>query len=148
MKPFPILLAAALFSGCATSSMVEQAEGQGMIVEWQAAPDAVFKAALTVTAGHLSIVKSDPAAGVIIARRGVTATTWGERVAIFIRPKGTATSMEVINRYVGGVDLTPMDWKDVIFENTAALLGQPLPKPIRADGRDLSSPPPGPKRGS
>ena len=109
---------------CAAADSAKYAKGQGMTQVYAASYDDTWDAsiaAVDVTSG--TIVEQDKTAGSIVAKYGVTAFSWGERVAVFLKSLGkNQTEVEVVSKRAVGVNVTAANWEDDIHENISKTL--------------------------
>lgn len=99
-----LLLAGLLVSaGCATTDSVAKMQGQGTKGSFDVKYDTLWTTFRSVAVmDDLRILESDEATGYISARRGMEDLTFGDVVAIWIRPvSSTETEVEVVSRRVG-----------------------------------------------
>lgn len=121
-----VLLVAALAGGCATVESVKDAKGQGVKRSYRQPYDLVYQAA--VNAAHrrkLEFVEQDRAAGLLVLSSGVSWTSLGERIAVFVTRVGDrATNVEVVSKPVGGVITFPPDWPGLLLGDIEAELAE------------------------
>lgn len=112
----PFLIA--IISGCASTETVKEAMGQGVSRAYQAAYEPVFNATLQAAkAKKLDVVESDKGAGRLVLSHGVTLWSWGERIAVFIKPKGaTSTEVEIVSKPVLSPLNFPPDWQKILLD--------------------------------
>ncbi len=116
-----LLVAAAvtmLLGGCASTETVKQAQGQGVSRVYPAAYEPVFAAALAAAkTKELEVVESDKAAGRLVLSHGVTLWSWGERMAVFIKPAASGgTQVEVVSKPVLSPLNFPPDWQTILLD--------------------------------
>jgi len=90
---------AIIVSGCASTETVKEAKGQGVSRSYQYAYEPVYNATLAAAkTKQLEVVESDKANGRLILSHGITPWSWGERIAVFIKPMAThSTEVEIVS---------------------------------------------------
>jgi len=129
MKKF-LLLAATLLSlslatGCASMADATAARGTGTSHVYDQPFDKVWDALdASVRETDLTIVSEDKAAGTLLAKRSMTAFSYGENVAIFVdRVTGkVSTRVEIVNKRVLATNVTAPDWDVRLFKALDARL--------------------------
>ena len=120
MKPsiLWIPLLAIAMSGCASTETVKEAQGQGASRAYPHAYEPVYEATLDAAkARKLDVVESDKTAGRIVLSHGVTLWSWGERIAVFVKPKGPeSTEVEVVSKPVLSPLNFPPDWQKILLD--------------------------------
>lgn len=113
-----ICMLATLAGGCASVDTVREAQGEGVSRVYQAAYEPVFKATLAAAqTRELEVVESDKAAGRVILSHGVTWWSWGERIAVFLKPRTeTTTAVEIVSKPVLAPLNFPPDWQQILLE--------------------------------
>lgn len=116
-----LLLAAA---GCSSPQSVAQMQGQGSKEIYNAGYDRIWSAAVAAAQmGDLYILRADKAHGFISAKRGLQPETFGENVAIWVRPvSANQTEIEVISRQAGPPVLLMRNWEKRILTSIEANL--------------------------
>jgi hypothetical protein len=115
---FAICSLSLLVAGCASTETVKQAQGQGVSRSYPYAYDRVFDAVQAAAkAKELEVVDSDKRAGRIVLSHGVTLWSWGERIAVFVKPgTGPGTDVEIVSKPVMSPLNFPPDWPQIIFK--------------------------------
>lgn len=115
------VLMMALVAGCASTQTVKEAQGQGVTRVYQAAYDPVFDATLRAAKSkELKVVENDRATGRIILLNGVTLWSWGERIAVFVKPvEGAGTKVEIVSKPVMAPLNFPPDWQRILLDEIA-----------------------------
>lgn len=110
--------------GCASTETVKQAQGQGVSRTYAARFEAVYTATLDAAkTKKLEVFESDKAAGRLVLTHGITWWSWGERVAVFVKPKGPeATEVEVVSKPVLSPLNFPPDWQKILLDQIDAEL--------------------------
>lgn len=105
-------------AGCASTETVKEAEGQGVSRTYQAAYEPVYDATLEAAkVRQLDVVESDKAAGRLVLSHGVTLWSWGERIAVFVKRRGSAsTDVEVVSKPVLSPLNFPPDWQKILLD--------------------------------
>lgn len=104
--------------GCASIETVKEARGQGVGRAYQAAYEPVYSATLEAAKSkNLEIVESDRITGRLILSHGMTLWSWGERIAVFIKPKdSTSTEVEIVSKPVLSPLNFPPDWQKILLD--------------------------------
>lgn len=124
MKNFRILAAMFLvcvLPACASSNAAKTAKGSGQSVVYNAAYDKTWNASINaVEATGGEIVEQDKVKGDIVATYGVSAFSWGERVAVFLKSLAkNKTEVEVVSKRAVGMNVTAANWQDDIHQKIA-----------------------------
>lgn len=117
---------AMLLSGCSTLSSVQAERGKGSIRVYPASFETVWeKANQALRILHLGVAESNQKEGYILAETGISASSWGEKVAIFIRQVDpSSTQVEVVSRKVMATNMFAENWEPRILETLEVLLKQ------------------------
>ena len=121
------LVSTALVTGCANMSDAAAARGQGVAHVYDQPFDTVWDALdASVKETDLTIVSEDKASGTLLAKRSMTAFSWGENVAIFVdRVTGkVSTRVEIVNKRTLATNVTAPDWDKTLFKALDARLKQ------------------------
>ena len=104
--------------GCALTETVKEAQGQGVTRVYQEAYEPVFNATLEAAKSkNLDVVESDKATGRLILSHGVTLWSWGERIAVFVKSRGSAgTQVEIVSKPVLSPLNFPPDWQKILLD--------------------------------
>ncbi len=118
----PVL--AILLAACASTETVKEAQGQGQSRSYEYTYESVFNAAIAAAkAKDLEVVESDKNGGRLVFSHGVTLWSWGERIAVFVKPVNTkATQVEIISKPVLAPLNFPPDWQTILLEQIASEL--------------------------
>jgi hypothetical protein len=119
------LVSTALVTGCASMSDAAAARGQGVAHVYDQPFDTVWDALdASVKETDLTIVSEDKASGTLLAKRSMTAFSWGENVAIFVdRVTGkVSTRVEIVNKRTLATNVTAPDWDKTLFKALDARL--------------------------
>lgn len=119
-----MLFVAAVATGCASTETVKESRGQGVTRQYPYAPARVFDATLSAAkARKLEVVESDRSGGRLILSHGVTLWSWGERIAVFIKPvTANSTEVEIVSKPVLAPLNFPPDWQGILLEQIGAEL--------------------------
>jgi hypothetical protein len=120
-SPAPALALALLFLtiGCATVQDARMAKGSGL---WKVYPlpyETVWRAVAASMEGlGLVIVLQSTSDGVVLAEHGMSAFSWGERIAVFVDDVGgqIRTRVEVVSKRALATNVTAKDWEAPILE--------------------------------
>lgn len=121
MRFFKVFLVISLAVGlhaCATVDAAKTAEGSGTVKTYAANYDKtwnVSKSAVETTGGD--IVEENKKEGRIVASYGVSAFSWGERVALFLKSLGNkSTQVEVVSKRAVGMNVTASNWEPKLHQ--------------------------------
>lgn len=127
-----------LLSGCATVSTVKRSEGGGVTKRYPYAFDQVF-AKLRGSLGEvgLNLVEtqqsSDGTRGSVIASKGLSLFSYGERVAVFLTKRSEyETEVEVVSKRVLATNILAKDWTQDIFQTLDRRLAEETREAIQA----------------
>ncbi|MGI9320171.1 MAG: hypothetical protein ACR2O5_02065 [Thiogranum sp.] len=112
-------------SGCATVSDAKADRGTGEVRVYPRSKDLVWDVLLDVLGTtDLKIVSTDKDEGVVLAKRGMTGFSYGEKVAIFVEElnEGASTRVELVNKRVVSTNNTAADWATIIFNRLDKVL--------------------------
>ena len=105
--------------GCATTSTIRHAKGTGKSEVFNYPYGRVFDSAVDAIRDHtMEIIEKDRTSGTIIAKKGISAWSWGERVGVYFYKIDEAhTKVEVISKLVSELDrpFGAKNWTDTIF---------------------------------
>lgn len=114
---FAVCFLAVLASGCASTETVKEARGQGVSRVYPYAYEPVFDATLAAAKSKkLEVIESDKSGGKLILSHGITWTSWGERIAIYLKPvTANSTEVEIVSKPVMSPLNFPPDWQQILF---------------------------------
>ena len=117
-------LVALIVSACASTETVKEAQGQGATRIYAYAYEPVYNAVLAAAkTKDLEVVENDKANGRLILSHGVTPLSWGERIAVFLKPAaGNSTQVEIISKPVLAPLNFPPDWQNILLDQIDAEL--------------------------
>ena len=113
------LLAASFITGCASISDTAAARGRGVAHVYNQPYDTVWDVVTAaVKETDLTIVSENKDTGTLLAKRSMTAFSWGENVAIFVdRVSGkVSTRVEIVSKRALATNVTARDWDDTLFK--------------------------------
>jgi hypothetical protein len=115
---FVVFFLAIIAGGCASTEAVKAAKGQGVSRAYPYAYEPVFSATLAVAKRKkLEVIESDKSTGRIILSHGVTWLSWGERIAVFLKPvTAKSTEVEIVSKPVMSPLNFPPDWQQILLE--------------------------------
>jgi hypothetical protein len=104
-------------TGCTTLNTAAKARGRGEQVIYKASFDEVWAAVpKAITNAGLQYVSVDNDKHMFLAKGGITGTSWGENVAIYVeKTEDGKTSVEVITMPNLIPNYTAQDWDGPIF---------------------------------
>ena len=127
MKILLAIIACALLTGCNTLGDAKASRGKGTTRTFPAPFEQVW-AVIPPAANELdlSIAGSYKEEGYILAERGATMVSWGERVAIFVNAKGPSTTdVEVVSKRAVAGNIFATDFEPSLLNR----IGQKLQIP-------------------
>jgi len=109
---------AVIASGCASTQTVKESKGTGVSRTYPYAYESVYNATLSAAkTRELEVVENDKTNGRLILSHGVTLWSWGERIAVFVKPLATSsTEVEIISKPVLSPLNFPPDWQQILFD--------------------------------
>jgi len=113
--------------GCTTLVDAPMAPGTGTAQIFDAPYSEVWEA-IPQTAGKLKlkVAGNYEDDGVVLVERGMTAFSYGEKIAIFAEPVGTSTtSVEVVSKKVFEANITAANWEERFLEKLGDVLAAP-----------------------
>ena len=118
LKTATIFALVALMSGCSTLANTRSAEGTGKKVTYAKSADEVWPVALLALQDlGLDVIETNKAQGYILAKRNMSVFSYGENVAVFVRPASVGSSnVEVISKKVLATTVFAPDWTEDIFK--------------------------------
>jgi hypothetical protein len=120
-----IIFAVLFQPGCATVSDAESARGTGEARVYPRTKELVWDVVMDILGTtSLKIVAEDRDKGVVLAKRGVTGFSYGEKVAIFVDPinEGSETRVELVNRRVVESNTDAADGASILFNRLDRVL--------------------------
>lgn len=126
MKRTLILVGIAIgaLAGCQTLGDAREAQGKGQSRTYDAPFDTVWKAVPRAANDlDLAIAGTYVDEKYYLAERGITAFSWGERVAIFVKPETPAqTSVEVVSKSRGALNVTATNFEGPLLDKIGQVL--------------------------
>jgi hypothetical protein len=115
-----------LMSGCTTLSDARNAEGAGVKQTYQATLKQTWDASLNALRNlNLSVASENEQKGYILAQRGMSAFSYGENIALFVRRRDAAScTVEVVSKKAVTTNIFAPDWSQDIHNQIAAQLGR------------------------
>ena len=113
-----IAFVALIASGCASTETVKEAKGQGVSRSYPYAYESVYNATVAAEKNRsLDVVENDKTNGRLILSHGITLWSWGERIAVFIKPIAAAsTEVEIVSKPVLAPLNFPPDWQQILLD--------------------------------
>jgi len=129
MKPLflaLLILCMGLLTGCATLADTRDARGQGSSQTFAATFDAVWKAVPEALSSlGLSVATESKGDGYVLAERGATLFSWGEKVAVFVaKANVTETKVEVVSKRALATNIIAPNWESEVLQRVAQLLAK------------------------
>ena len=106
-----------LIAGCSTLADTKKSEGVGKRVTYSKSMDEVWPLAiLSLNDVGLDVIEENKSQGYVLAKKGMSAFSYGENVAIFVKKiDNSNTSVEVVSKRVLATTVFAKDWTDEIF---------------------------------
>lgn len=126
LKVFIALAAVAfLGGGCNTLGDAKASRGRGLTRTYPASFDRVWSEVPPAANDlDLSIAGSYKSERYILAERGTTMFSWGEKVAVFLDPVGPqSTLVEVVSKRAVSVNITAADFEKRLLDKIGERLG-------------------------
>lgn len=123
-KVITFSLITVLLGGCTTLADARLAKGTGMKQSYESPYDNTWKAVICSLNGRgLSIADENRTEGYVLAQRGMTAFSYGENIAVFVkRQSKNQTEVEVVSKKAMETNIFAPDWgKDVLSGITGCL---------------------------
>ncbi len=113
-----VAFVALIASGCASTETVKEAKGQGVSRSYPYAYEPVYNATVAAAKNRsLDVVENDKTNGRLILSHGITLWSWGERIAVFIKPIAAAsTEVEIVSKPVLAPLNFPPDWQKILLD--------------------------------
>jgi len=111
-----LLTLIAILQGCTTLADARKAEGEGVRKVYKANIDKSWNATIKVLSKlKLDVATENKTDGYILAQRGISALSYGENIAIFLKPKNQQeTEVEVVSKKAMSTNIFAPDWtKDI-----------------------------------
>lgn len=126
MKILIITFLTLALTGCTTLSDARLAKGTGMTRSYSASFDKTWAGAMcSVNALGLPIAAENKSEGYILAQRGISAFSYGENVAVFVRKESSRqTSVEVISKKALQTTIFAPNWEPKILDGINGCLAQ------------------------
>ena len=126
-KIFVVMLsisAFSLISGCTTLADTRNAEGTGVKQVYSKEYDQVWKASISaLNSLGLAIASENKSDGYILAQRGMTAFSYGENIAVFVKRRGDKqVTVEVVSKKAMTTNVFAPDWIGDIFNRISTQL--------------------------
>lgn len=118
-------------------SMAASARGTGTMHVFDQPYDVVWDALVAcVKKTSLTIASEDKATGILLAKRSMTAFSYGEKVAVFVDSVAgeVCTRVEIVNKRVLASNITAPQWDVKLFKAMDARLTPPPPFPCEGGG--------------
>jgi len=104
-------------AGCATIDSVKDTRGKGLKRTFKHPSEEVFDAVMSAAdRKQLEVVSSERGSGTVLLSNGVSLSSLGERIAVFVsRLSDRTTSVEIVARPVIATVTFPPDWPSLLF---------------------------------
>lgn len=113
--------------GCASLGDAKQARGEGLARTFDAPFDSVWKAVpQALTSLGLQLAADNRQEGYVLAERGVSAFSWGEKVAVFVDRTGDKrTKVEVVSKRAVSANVFATEWGTEVLQRIDQILNRP-----------------------
>lgn len=124
LKMIAIVGTIAFASGCTTLADARKAEGEGVKRTYQATFKQAWDASISALSRlQLSIASENQEKGYILAQRGISAFSYGENIALFVKKQNDAEcSVEVVSKRAMTTNIFAPDWSQDIHKEIALQL--------------------------
>ena len=118
------ILACAILSGCTTLADARLAKGTGTKQTYDSSYNDTWDAVICSLNGRgLSIADENKPKGYILAQRGITAFSYGENIAVFLRKQAKErTEVEVVSKKAMETNIFAPDWSQDILSGVDGCL--------------------------
>lgn len=119
-----LMISVLLLGGCQTLADARASKGKGTSRLFDATEDQVWQILpKAVNEVDLSIAGTYREDGYLLAQRGVTMFSWGERVAVFVEPQGlTQTEVEVVSMRAIAINITAAEFGNKLLNMIERML--------------------------
>lgn len=116
-------------TGCGTLAGARDAKGTGARRVYDAPADEVWNAVPQALAAlGLKIASSSRSDGCVLAEGGVSAWSWGEKIAVFVEEVSSSrTEVEVVRKKALATNATARDWENPVLNKIEDVLRR-IPK--------------------
>lgn len=122
---FLLISCLVLLSGCSTVQTAKNAQGTGDLKVYSAKKESVWPAMVqSVTSTGGTIKEQDENQCYILASYGMTAWSWGEKVALFCKENNDSTQVEVVMKAALKTNITAVNRAPKIFSSISTALSK------------------------
>ena len=115
-----VLLTLLVGVGCSSINDVSSARGTGSVRIYDRSFDTVWDAVIAeLESQDLELVSEDRERGEILAQQGITAFSYGEKIAVFIKSAGgnnPGTRVEIVSKAALSANLLATDWESELLD--------------------------------
>ena len=124
---FIVVSALSLFTGCGTLTDAQNARGTGARRVFDASADKVWTAIPEALASlGLDVASSNRSEGCILASRGLSGGSWGEKVAVFVQEVSSSrTEVEVVSKKALETNIGAQNWENPVLNRIEDILRTP-----------------------
>ena len=124
IKTIAPLLLCLILSGCSSLADTRMAEGTGQKQTFNRDFDVVWRASIDVlNTMNLPLAEENKSQGYILAKTGVSFTSYGENIAVFIKKTGSnQVTVEVVSKRVLATTIFAPDWSKDVLQRISARL--------------------------
>ena len=121
---FSVFAIIAAASGCTTLADARKAEGEGVRVTYQATYKQAWDASLAALSKlNLAVASENQQQGYILAQRGMSAFSYGENIALFVKKQNEAAcTVEVVSKKAMATNIFATDWSQDIHKEISQQL--------------------------
>ena len=124
IKTITSLLLCLILSGCSSLADTRMSEGTGQKQTFNRDFDVVWRASIDVlNEMKLPLAEENKSQGYILAKTGVSFTSYGENIAVFIKKSGAnQVTVEVVSKRVLATTIFAPDWSKDVLQRISARL--------------------------
>lgn len=106
---------------CSTLGDAKRAQGEGVKRTYSIGFDKTWEASVkALNKLNLDIASQNKSDGYMLAQRGMTAFSYGENIALFIKPKSSSdTEVEIVSKRAMSTNIFAPDWSEDIHREIA-----------------------------
>jgi hypothetical protein len=124
LKAFLTLSLILSIQACSTLGDAKRAQGEGVKRVYSVNSDKAWNATVKALGKlNLDIASQNKTDGYILAQRGMSAFSYGENIALFIKPKAsTETEIEIVSKRAMSTNIFAPDWSEDLHKEIALSL--------------------------
>ena len=124
IKSLALLLLVLATQACSTLGDAKRAQGEGVKRTYSVSVDKAWDASVkALNKLNLDIASQNKTDGYILAQRSMSAFSYGENIAMFIKPKTTTdTEVEIVSKRAMSTNIFAPDWSEDIHREISLYL--------------------------